>query len=278
MNTSNVQRALIGGASLGALVLAGWWGTSALNPPALGIDVGGNPALRVDIKDCSNSWLSRKVEGLSKHCHLGNLEVLKAVEDEAFHQYEAMAIQWPQVFLSTGSAVSPKEIKDFMWPEEDFFRRTVNGLQGSENLRSLTSAQDLYVGRLKEITRQMRELHERVERNKAYAERERARQESPYAVLPDPAAGKVAIIGKSGPFNIYDIQPKDDLDALKYISGGTVYDPILMAPLIPVVSPQAIKTYSLTCEYLCADSQGNIVGRTRVYVDDQPNRAGVATR
>lgn len=126
------------------------------------------------------------------------------------------------------------------------------------------------MGRLKEISRHTQELKERVDRHKAYAEQERARQVSPYSVLPDPAAGTVAVLGKSGPFNIYDIQPKDDLDALKYFSGNTVYQPEELVKLLPVVEKATAEQYRLKCEYLCADAQGNVVGRARLHADGNP--------
>lgn len=84
---------------------------------------------------------------------------------------------------------------------------------------------------------------------------------------PAPNLPAIKTAGKSGKFTIYDIQPKDDLDALKYFSGNVVYDPILMAPLVDIISPEDIKANNLTCDYLCADPKGNIVGRVRIAVD-----------
>lgn len=89
----------------------------------------------------------------------------------------------------------------------------------------------------------------------------------PYSVLPEESTMAVPVIGRSGPFNVYAVEPKDDLDALKYFVGHTVYQPQELAPLLPVIEKAAADHYGLTCEYLCADAQGNIVGRTRIYTD-----------
>ena len=77
----------------------------------------------------------------------------------------------------------------------------------------------------------------------------------------------VPVVGRSGPFNVYAVEPKDDLDALKYFVGNTVYQPQELAPLLPIIEKASADHYRLTCEYLCADAQGNIVGRTRIYTD-----------
>lgn len=89
----------------------------------------------------------------------------------------------------------------------------------------------------------------------------------PYSVLPEESTMAVPVIARSGPFNVYAVEPKDDLDALKYFVGHTVYQPQELAPLLPVIERTAADHYGLTCEYLCADAQGNIVGRTRIYTD-----------
>lgn len=89
----------------------------------------------------------------------------------------------------------------------------------------------------------------------------------PYSVLPEESTMAVPVIGRSGPFNVYAVEPKDDLDALKYFVGHTVYQPQELAPLLPVIEKAAADHYGLTCEYLCADAQGNIVGRTKIYTD-----------
>lgn len=89
----------------------------------------------------------------------------------------------------------------------------------------------------------------------------------PYSVLPEASTMAVPVVGRSGPFNVYAVEPKDDLDALKYFVGNTVYQPQELAPLLPIIEKAAADHYGLTCEYLCADAQGNIVGRTRIYTD-----------
>lgn len=89
----------------------------------------------------------------------------------------------------------------------------------------------------------------------------------PYSVLPEASTMAVPMVGRSGPFNIYAVEPKDDLEALKYFVGNTVYQPHELAPLLPVIEKAAADHYGLTCEYLCADAQGNIVGRTRIHTD-----------
>lgn len=89
----------------------------------------------------------------------------------------------------------------------------------------------------------------------------------PYSVLPEASTMAVPVVGRSGPFNVYAVEPKDDLDALKYFVGNTVYQPQELAPLLPIIEKASADHYRLTCEYLCADAQGNIVGRTRIYTD-----------
>jgi len=89
----------------------------------------------------------------------------------------------------------------------------------------------------------------------------------PYSVLPEASTMAVPVVGRSGPFNVYAVEPRDDLDALKYFVGNTVYQPQELAQLLPVIEKAAADHYGLTCEYLCADARGNIVGRTRIHTD-----------
>lgn len=84
---------------------------------------------------------------------------------------------------------------------------------------------------------------------------------------PAPQPNPIPVIGKSGEFNIYKIEPKDDLDALKYFSGNTVYQPEDLTTRLPIIEKDKIAANGLRCEYLCADSKGNIVGRIRIYTD-----------
>lgn len=85
--------------------------------------------------------------------------------------------------------------------------------------------------------------------------------------VPDVKLAPIAVTGKSGKFNVYKIEPKDDLDALKYFSGNTVYKPEELVKLLPIIEAKDRAENHLTCEYLCADANGNIVGRVRIYVD-----------
>lgn len=84
---------------------------------------------------------------------------------------------------------------------------------------------------------------------------------------PAPVSNPIPITGKSGEFNVYDIKPKDDLDALKYFSGNTVYQPEDLTTRLPIIEKAKAEQAGLRCEYLCADKAGNIVGRVRIYTD-----------
>lgn len=84
---------------------------------------------------------------------------------------------------------------------------------------------------------------------------------------PEVQLAPIPVTGKSGKFNVYAIQPADDLDALKYFSGNTVYKPDELAKLLPIIETKDQVANNLVCQYLCADKAGNIVGRVRIYTD-----------
>jgi hypothetical protein len=260
---------------IGLLIAAAVAAPLALAPHEdIGAAIGLSTPLR--IRNCEASWLNRKVVALKERCFRGNIDTLKVREDEVFRQYVDLATQWPQIYLNgdyTSSNIA-EEVKQLMWPEENALRRTVNSLIGVDDLRSLTSAQNLYLARLNEISRFAVDLQKRIDlrKDRAQAEASRAPQASPYSILPDPnrATITVPVIGKSGPFNVYAIEPKDNLDALHYFIGNDRVEPDLLVGMLPVIEKATAQQQGLKCEFLCADAQGNIVGRKRVYVDDHP--------
>lgn len=270
---SSGHRAVIGAAKLGALLIAGWFGSGLLTP-SMEIGAADGTAPGVSIKNCDASWLNQKVDALSKRCHLGNIERLGPAESAMYEQYEAVQLEYRV-------AVEHKSIEDqevrrsihaLSWPEEDAVRRQIATLSGSNELRSLAFAERLHLGRMQQLSTYIAGLRRSVDTAKVKTQARPAAQDtpaSPYSITPaaDSSDFTVPIVGKSGPFNIYAIEPKDDLDALHYFVGSSRFEPHVLADMLPVIEKATAEQHGLKCEFLCADAQGNIVGRTRIHAD-----------
>lgn len=269
---SHGHRALIGTATLCAVLVAGWFGSGVL-APSVEVGAADGIASAVSIKNCEASWLHQKVDALGKRCHLANIDVLKVRENEVFRQFVDLAVQWPQVYMN-GDYTSPniaEEVKQLIWPEENALRQTVDRLIGANDLRSLASAQNIYLARLKEVSGSIVSLQKRIDfsNTKAKERAAQASQPSPHSTTPASASSAftVPIVGKSGPFNIYAIEPKDDLDALHYFIGNERVEPDMLVGILPVIEKSTAEQHGLRCQFLCADAEGNIVGRARIHAD-----------
>jgi len=271
------QTLLIAAPVVVGLVIAGWFGAEHFTGPTKEVGGIGGEATRTSIRSCDSSWLNQKVEALKKRCYLSNIEKLRPVEGEIFRQYDELSQAYHVTrYASNGVTLPEKELQEFrqLWlPEENYFRRMVNELSASDELKSLKAAHSLYLGQISALSIKTETVQRSLEGFKNRP-KEPESQPTPYSWAPTAgsASNAIPIIGKSGPFNTYEIQPKDDLDALKYFSRNTVYQPQDLAKLLPIIEKATSEQFGLTCEYLCADSQGQIVGRTRIYVDDHPEK------
>lgn len=274
------QRCLIGLICITSMALAG---CGRLMGPDQEIGGADDNAPRATIRNCEDSWLNRQVDGLKKRCYQGNLAKLATLEEGVFGRYDVLLMQWPQLYTNAHYDTPPtakevQEIRQLWLPEENFFRDATRGLQEAGDLRSLMNAQALYLGRITTIAKLTSEAQERLARRLESEKKAQQNQPKPdtepgpYSMIPSPGSASVTvpITGKSGPFNVYAIEPKDDLDALHYFVGHDRVEPDAVAGMLPIIEQVTAQRYGLNCEYLCADAQGNIVGRTRIRADDHP--------